>query len=103
MRCSSRVSSDEQAGLMCRIRARFPGSTSQNPRFTARTLPTHEPYLQGGKMDDTISSHPIDDFDAAWQIVGQQYQPAIQVTSALIKLTGAGERLVEVERLAAAS
>jgi hypothetical protein len=37
-------------------------------------------------MNDTISSHPIDDFDAAWQTVGQQYQPAIQVTSALIKL-----------------
>ena len=54
-------------------------------------------------MDDTIGSHPIDDFDAAWQIVGQQYQPAIQVTSALIKLSGAGERPVEVEQLAAAS
>src|SRR5881409_369257 len=52
-------------------------------------------------MDDTISSHPVDDFDAAWQTVGQQYQPAILVTSALIKLTGAGERPVEVERLAA--
>jgi alkylmercury lyase len=54
-------------------------------------------------MDDTISSHPIDDFDAAWQIVGQQYQPAIQVTSALIKLTRAGEQPVEVERLATAT
>ena len=54
-------------------------------------------------MDDTISRHPIDDFDAAWQIVGQHYQPAIQVTSALIKLSGGGERPVEVERLAAAS
>jgi alkylmercury lyase len=54
-------------------------------------------------MDDTISSHPVDDFDAAWQTVGQQYQPAILVTSALIKLTGAGERPVEVEQLAAAT
>ena len=54
-------------------------------------------------MDDTISSHLIDDFDAAWQIVGQQYQPAIQVTSALIKLSGGGEWPVEVEQLAAAS
>ena len=54
-------------------------------------------------MDDTISRHPIDDFDAAWQIVGQHYQPAIQVTSALIKLSGGGEWPVEVERLAAAS
>jgi len=54
-------------------------------------------------MDDTISSHPVDDFDAAWQTVGQQYQPAILVTSALIKLSGAGERPVEVERLAATS
>lgn len=54
-------------------------------------------------MDDTISSHPIDDFDAAWQIVGQHYQPGIQVTSALIKLVGAGEWPVEVEQLAAAS
>jgi alkylmercury lyase len=53
-------------------------------------------------MDDTISSHLDDDFDAAWQTVGQQYQPAIQVTSALIKLSGAGERPVAVERLAAA-
>ena len=35
--------------------------------------------------------------------MGQQYQPAIQVTSALIKLSGGGERPVEVERLAAAS
>jgi alkylmercury lyase len=54
-------------------------------------------------MDDNISTHPVDDFDGAWQTVGQQYQPAIQVTSALIRLTGAGERPVEVERLAAAS
>jgi len=54
-------------------------------------------------MDDTISSHPLDDFDAAWQIVGRQYQPAIQVTSALIKLTGGGEWPVEVVQLAAAS
>jgi alkylmercury lyase len=54
-------------------------------------------------MDDTISSHSVDDFDAAWQTVGQQYQPAILVTSAVIKLTQAGERPVEVERLAAAS
>ncbi len=54
-------------------------------------------------MDDTISSHLDDDFDAAWQTVGQQYQPAIFVTSALIKLSGAGERPVEVERLATAS
>ena len=54
-------------------------------------------------MHDTISNHPVDDFDAAWQTVGQQYQPAIQVTSALIKLSGAGERPVEVVRLAAAS
>jgi len=30
-------------------------------------------------MDDTISSHLDDDFDAAWQTVGQQYQPAIFV------------------------
>src|SRR6266487_1898948 len=52
-------------------------------------------------MDDTMSSHPVDDFDAAWQTVGQQYQPAILVTSAVIKLTGAGERPVEFERLAA--
>src|SRR4051794_33060613 len=55
------------------------------------------------KMGINISSHPVDDFDAAWQTVGQQYQPAILVTSALIKLTGAGERPVEVERLASAS
>jgi hypothetical protein len=54
-------------------------------------------------MDDTISSHPIDDFDAAWQTVGQQHQPAIQVTSALIKLSGVGKWPVEVEQLAAAS
>ena len=54
-------------------------------------------------MDDTMSSHPVDDFDAAWQTVGQQYQPAILVTSAVIKLTGAGERPVEIERLATAS
>ena len=53
-------------------------------------------------MDDTIS-HPVDDFDAGWQTVGRQYQPAIQVTSALIKLSGGGERPVEVEQLAAAS
>ena len=52
-------------------------------------------------MDDTIS-HPVDDFDAGWQTVGRQYQPAIQVTSALIKLSGGGERPVEVEQLAAA-
>ncbi len=54
-------------------------------------------------MDDTIANHPVDDFDAAWQTVGQQYQPAILVTSAVIKLTGAGERPVEIERLATAS
>jgi len=54
-------------------------------------------------MDDTKRSHPVDDFVAAWQIVGQQYQPAIFVTSALIKLSGGGERPVEVERLAAAT
>jgi alkylmercury lyase len=54
-------------------------------------------------MGTNMSSHPVDDFDAAWQTVGQQYQPAILVTSALIKLTGAGERPVTVERLAAAS
>lgn len=53
-------------------------------------------------MDDTIS-HPVDGFDAAWGIVGQQYQPAIQVTSALIKLSGGGERPVKVEQLAAAN
>ncbi len=54
-------------------------------------------------MDDTLANHPIDDFDAAWQIVGQQYQSAIQVTSALIELSRAGERPVRVERLATAS
>ena len=54
-------------------------------------------------MDDTMSNHPVDDFDAAWQIVGQQYQSAILVTAALIKLSGAGEWPVEVERLATAS
>jgi hypothetical protein len=54
-------------------------------------------------MHDTMSNHPVDDFDAAWQIVGQQYQSAILVTAALIKLSGAGEWPVEVERLATAS
>jgi len=60
-------------------------------------------FKEERKIDDTISSHPVDDFNAAWQIVGQQYQSAIRVTSALIKLSRAGERPVEIERLATAS
>ncbi|HEY3059927.1 MAG TPA: hypothetical protein VGL99_13230 [Chloroflexota bacterium] len=42
------------------------------------------------------------EFDTAWTKVLRQYEPAVRVTSALLKLTGLGEHAVHIALLAEA-
>lgn len=52
-------------------------------------------------MTGTESASSVEDFLAAWDIANSQYQTAFIAVSALFGLTGAGERPVRMERLAA--
>ena len=54
-------------------------------------------------MSSDLGRAPADnlsDFDAAWLRLLHQYEPAVRVTSALLRLTDAGEDPVEIGRLA---
>jgi hypothetical protein len=56
---------------------------------------------------DEVSVHSTvadtsSEFDTAWLSLLRQYEPAARVTSALLRLTDAGEHPVEFDRLAEA-
>ena len=50
----------------------------------------------------SVRSSDALDFDTAWAEVLRQYEPAVRVASALLKLTGLGEHAVHIELLAEA-
>src|SRR6266508_204964 len=50
--------------------------------------------MTGGRSSEAL------DFDTAWAALLRQYEPAVRVTSALLKLTGLGEHAVHIELLA---
>ena len=53
-------------------------------------------------MNEKSTTQQVDDFESTWQEVFAQFRLPFLITTALFRLTGMGERPVEIERLAAA-